>query len=145
MTDSTTDSFSFDSKNETMAKLNQLIAVLNGKKSQCQKAITEVYKNLRKPTLFEGISRIYQPLDEEGESLPPENKNIQYRSRQAIQETREALVESNVGDSVGSSPTPGIVSGRTVARRIESHRTHTREMAVQSHPLALSACFSKRG
>lgn len=76
-----------------MTKLNQIIAVLNGKKSQAQKALTEVYKKLQKPALFEGISRSYTPSDEDGESQPPEKKNVQYKSRDAINEARSALLE----------------------------------------------------
>ncbi|MCA9172982.1 MAG: hypothetical protein KDB14_00635 [Planctomycetales bacterium] len=76
-----------------MAKLNQIIAVVNGKKSRSQKALTEIYKQIQKQTLFEGISRIYQPLDEDGETQPPERKNVQYRARTAMQEARETLAE----------------------------------------------------
>jgi hypothetical protein len=76
-----------------MPKLNQIIAVLSGRKSQSQKDVTEVYKKLQKSALFEGISRVYQPVDEEGETLPPEQKNVQYSARQAIVDAREALSE----------------------------------------------------
>ena len=55
-----------------MTKLNQIVAVVNGKKSRAQKQLTEVYKKPQKPGLFEGISRTYQPSDEEGETLPAE-------------------------------------------------------------------------
>lgn len=74
-----------------MAKLNQIVAVLNGKKSQAQKAITEVYKKLQKAALFEGLSRSYTPLDDEGETQPSEKKNVQYKSRDAIADARAAL------------------------------------------------------
>ncbi|MEL6898354.1 MAG: hypothetical protein AAFP90_19835, partial [Planctomycetota bacterium] len=76
-----------------MTKLNQIIAVLNGKKSQTQKSLTEVHKRLQKPTLFDGISRSYQPIDEEGEKLPPETKNIQFTASEAITQARAAMVE----------------------------------------------------
>jgi len=76
-----------------VAKLNQIIAVVSGKKTRTQKAITEVYKKLQKSALFEGIARNYTPLDEEGETQPPEKKNVQYKSREAIAETRAALVD----------------------------------------------------
>ncbi len=76
-----------------MAKLNQIIAVLSGKKNQSQKDLTEIYKRLQKSALFDGISRTYQPLDEDGESQPPEKKNVQFTARQAIQEARRALVD----------------------------------------------------
>ena len=76
-----------------MAKLNQIIAVVNGKKSRGQKELTEIYKKLQKPTLFDGISRTYQPLDEEGETQPPEKKNVQYKAHEAIEEVRTALLD----------------------------------------------------
>lgn len=76
-----------------MPKLNQIIAVVSGKKSRGQKELTEVYKKLQKPTLFEGISRAYQPLDEEGETQPPEKKNVQYRVKGAIEEVRQSVVD----------------------------------------------------
>lgn len=76
-----------------MARLNQIIAVLVGRKSQSQKDLTEVYKKLQKSALFEGISRVYQPADEEGETLPPEGKKVQYSARQALTDARAALGE----------------------------------------------------
>jgi len=74
-----------------VAKLNQIIAVLSGKKSQSAKDITAIYKLLQKPALFEGISRTYQPLDEDGETQPPESKNVQYTVPQSITAVREAI------------------------------------------------------
>jgi len=74
-----------------MAKLNQVVAVVSGKKTQAQKAITEVYKKLQKSVLFEGISRRYSPTDEDGETQPDEKKNVQYKSRQAMADARAAL------------------------------------------------------
>lgn len=76
-----------------MPKLNQIIAVLSGRKSQSQKDITEVYKKLQKDALFDGISRVYLPVDEEGEALAPERKNVQYSARKAIADARTALSE----------------------------------------------------
>ncbi|MFT5524642.1 MAG: hypothetical protein ACI9HK_002599 [Pirellulaceae bacterium] len=76
-----------------MAKLNQIIAVVSGKKTRTQKALTEIYKKLQKETLFEGISRTYQPVDEVGELLPSERKNIQFKATDAIKEARETLRE----------------------------------------------------
>ncbi|PHS16484.1 MAG: hypothetical protein COA78_03920 [Blastopirellula sp.] len=75
------------------SKLNQIIAVVNGKKSRGQKDLTEIYKKLQKQTLFDGLSRTYQPLDEEGETQPPETKNIQYKANQAMEEARAALLD----------------------------------------------------
>jgi len=74
-------------------KLNQIIAVVSGKKSRSQKELTEVYKKLQKSTLFDGISRTYQPLDEEGETQPSEKKNVQFKAKDAMTEARAALLD----------------------------------------------------
>jgi hypothetical protein len=74
-------------------KLNQIIAVRDGKKTKVQKAITEVYHIVQKPTLFEGISRNYHPDTEDGETFPPENKQVQYTVKRAIGDVRESLSE----------------------------------------------------
>jgi hypothetical protein len=76
-----------------MGKLNQIIAVANGKKSQCQKAITEVYHKLQKDALLKGIARTYRPKDEDGDKLPSESKHVQYRVVHALVDASEALTE----------------------------------------------------
>lgn len=60
-----------------MAKLNQIIAIAAGRKSTSNATITEIYKTLQKDNLFKGVSRSYQPIDEEGERLPDENQMVQ--------------------------------------------------------------------
>jgi hypothetical protein len=76
-----------------MSKLNQIIAVANGKKTKCTASLTEVYKKLQKDDLFNGISRKYHPLDEDGETQPPEGKHIQYRVADALEEASNAITE----------------------------------------------------
>lgn len=76
-----------------MAKLNQIIALLNGKKTKTQKALTEIYHNLQKNTLFDGISRVYNPLDELGETQPPEKKLVQYKVSEALQTAQDVLTD----------------------------------------------------
>jgi len=69
-----------------MAKLNQIIAVEKGVKSQTLSKITELYQQLQKPALLSGISRTYQPKDEEGERYPPEATKVQVRVEDVIEE-----------------------------------------------------------
>lgn len=78
---------------KNMAKLNQIIAIVNGKKTKTDKAITEVYHNIQKPTMFEGIARSYKPSTEDGETFPPEKKLLQYKVNDAISEVSNALSE----------------------------------------------------
>lgn len=76
-----------------MTKLNQIIAVTSGKKTKCTAALTEVYKKLQKDDLFNGLSRKYHPVDDDGETLPSEKKNVQYGAGDAIEEGKKALTE----------------------------------------------------
>jgi uncharacterized protein with ParB-like and HNH nuclease domain len=76
-----------------MSKLNQIIAVVNGKKTKTAKAVTDVYHNIQKATMFEGIARSYRPSTEDGETFPPEKKLVQYKVNDAITEVSNALAE----------------------------------------------------
>jgi hypothetical protein len=74
-----------------MPKLNQIIAVANSRKSEAQGNITQVYKMLQKEVLLEGISRTYQPKDEDGEVFPPENKRVQITVRDALTDVKAIM------------------------------------------------------
>ena len=76
-----------------MAKLNQIIAVVDGKKSHVGRALIEIYHKLQKLDLFKGISKTYRPKDEEGDRLPPESKRVQYRVTDALSEAQRVLTE----------------------------------------------------
>jgi hypothetical protein len=74
-------------------KLNQIIAIANGKKAAATAAITEIYKVLQKPDLFGGFTRVYQPNDDEGEKLPSESKIVQQTVAANLRAAQEQLVE----------------------------------------------------
>ncbi len=74
-------------------KLNQIIAVVAGKKSKATATLTEIYHKIQKTALFDGISRVYQPRDEEGEKLPAEAKPIQVKVGDLINEAIISLID----------------------------------------------------
>ncbi|MQY12440.1 hypothetical protein SRB5_25740 [Streptomyces sp. RB5] len=74
-----------------MAKLNQIIAVEKGVKSKSHQDLTAAHHKLQKPALLSGISRTYQPKDEEGEQLPPESTRVQVRTDEVLRETAKVL------------------------------------------------------
>lgn len=76
-----------------MAKLNQIIAIEKGIKSQSVQQIAETQRKVTKSSLFSGISRTYRPKDEEGEQLPPESNKVQLTADEIIQKTREVLTK----------------------------------------------------
>ena len=73
-----------------MPKLNQIVAVVNGKKSDAEKAVTAIYQAVQKDTLFNGLTKTYVPLVGE-EELPSEKKQLQMKVADAINIFREAM------------------------------------------------------
>ncbi|TDD96848.1 hypothetical protein [Actinomadura rubrisoli] len=74
-----------------MAKLNQIIAVEKGAKSRAQRELTDIYHRIQKTPLLSGISRTYQPLDDEGEALPPESTRVQVKAEETLADAARAL------------------------------------------------------
>lgn len=74
-----------------MPKLNQIVAVVNGKKSEAQKGLTEVYRKCGVAELFTGLSRTYAPKNDGDEVLPSEGKQVQYTVAEALKEFQEVL------------------------------------------------------
>lgn len=60
-----------------MTALHQIIAIEKGVKNRVYAEITELHKAAQKAVLFEGISREYEPKNDDGEKLPAESKKVQ--------------------------------------------------------------------
>lgn len=60
-----------------MAKLNQMVAVRKGLRARVARATTDVYHQFQKPALFAGLTRTYQPREENGETFPTERQLVQ--------------------------------------------------------------------
>jgi hypothetical protein len=68
-----------------MPKLNQIIAIEKGIKSQAYAAVTLLHKAIQKPDLFNGFSKDYSPKgDDEDEKLPSERKRVQYNVTEVL-------------------------------------------------------------
>ena len=74
-----------------MARLNQIIAVEKGVKSKSFQDLTEAHHSVQKPALMSGLSRTYQPKDEEGEQLPPESTKVQIRVEEVLTQIGSTL------------------------------------------------------
>ena len=74
-----------------MAKLNQIIAVEKGVKAKSFADLTAAHHDVQKTALLSGLSRTYQPRDEEGEQLPPESTRVQVKAEDAIATTAATL------------------------------------------------------
>lgn len=58
-------------------QLHTVLAVRDGVKSRKTAQLTETHRLATKTDLYEGLTRSYQPRAEDGDPLPPENKNVQ--------------------------------------------------------------------
>lgn len=76
-----------------LGKLNQVIATVSSKKTKATQVLTDAYHRIQKADLFAGISKTYQPKDEEGDRLPPEQKSIQVKANDLIRDAVQALTE----------------------------------------------------
>lgn len=76
-----------------MPKLNQIIAIQAGKKTQAKETLTEAYHKLKKPELLSGIVRTYQPRDDGGEPQPDERKMVQLKVNETIRQVMRDLIE----------------------------------------------------
>lgn len=66
--------------------LAQIVAVVQGVKTRTEKALTAAHHLTQRPQPFVGITRIYQPRDEDGEPMPAETAQIQARVPEIIQD-----------------------------------------------------------
>lgn len=73
-------------------RLSQIIAVEKGVKSKATRTLTDAYHNLAKSPLLSGISRTYQPKDDEADHLPSESTLVQIKTGDVIAGITEDLV-----------------------------------------------------
>ncbi len=74
-----------------MAKLNQIIAVSKGVKSESLRSLTAAHRDVQKQPLLSGISRTYRPKDDEGERLPAESTRVQLTAQGVIRDVKASL------------------------------------------------------
>ena len=75
-----------------MTKLCQVVAIEKGVKNKASRVETDLYHVLAKTQLFNGLSRVYTPKDDEdGDKLPAESQAVQVKSEKVIEELSEAL------------------------------------------------------
>ncbi|THV42165.1 hypothetical protein [Glycomyces buryatensis] len=74
-----------------MTKLNQIIAIEKSVKNKAAKSLGDAGRELNKAPLLSGISRNYQPKDEEGEQLPPESTKVKRRVEDQLSEVADSM------------------------------------------------------
>lgn len=74
-----------------MTKLSQIIAVEKGVKSDAARRVTDLHRDVQKQPLLSGISRTYQPRDDEGDKLPPESARVQINAEDVLSQAAGIL------------------------------------------------------
>lgn len=106
-----------------MAKLNQIVALVAGKKTRLEKEYGDLNKTLQKHDLFNGLSRTYRSIEDNGEKLPAETKNIVKTVDEIINEACTRLVD--IFDAVATQETGNcsakaniVVNGTTILSNV---------------------------
>ena len=106
-----------------MPKLNQIIAVEKGVKSKSFADLTDAHHAVQKTAPLAGISRVYQPKDEEGEQLPPESTRVQLKTEEILAQVAATLtrlfdVTATKDWSNLAARADVTVDGRTIVRDV---------------------------
>jgi hypothetical protein len=104
-----------------VAKLNQIIAVSKGVKSDTLRSLTDAHRDVQKQPLLSGISRTYQPKDDDGERLPAESTRVQLTAVNVIAGMKTSL--ARLFDVVATLDTANtvakadvVVDGKTIVK-----------------------------
>jgi len=74
-----------------MPKLNQVIASEKTTKARIYSEVTELHHLTEKPDLFNGFSKTYRKISEEGEDLPSERKKVTMMAESALLQLQTLL------------------------------------------------------
>lgn len=73
-------------------RLNQVVALVKGKKTRIQQLLTTVHRGWAKERVA-GISRTYTPTEENGENLQPEHRSVQLKVPKELARIRAELTD----------------------------------------------------
>jgi len=76
-----------------VARLNQIIAVAKTVKADTNKIITDAHHVMMKGPLLAGLTRVYQPRIDDGETLPGEASRVQVRVPDVLADVKAAWVK----------------------------------------------------
>ncbi len=103
--------------------LNKLIAIESGVKSKTKRTETDLYHRLQKTALLNGITRTYQPKDEDGDRLPSETTLVQVKTEEVLKELGAELTrlfDVTLTKEVGNSEAKAdvVVDGKTLLKQV---------------------------
>lgn len=76
-----------------MTQLNQIVAVAKGKKAKAARSLTDAYHVIQKAAPLNGLSRTYEPKDEDGDRLPGESVHVQVKVEDLLKNVSQSLTD----------------------------------------------------
>ena len=70
-------------------KLHEVVAIRKGVKSRTYGELTELFKKAQKADLYQGLSREFQPTDDDGETFPSESRSVQLEANDVLKRARK--------------------------------------------------------
>lgn len=109
-----------------MAKLAHIAVKLDGMKTRVAKEVTELYKLVQKPAMFQGYVRTYEPYTQSGdraETLPPEQQLVQVRAKEVLAQAAASmseLINLTYQQDIGNTEAKAdiVVDGVTLAKQL---------------------------
>lgn len=103
--------------------LNKLIAIESGVKTATKRKETDLYHVLQKSALLNGISRTYQPKDDDADKLPSETTLVQVKVEKVVRELATELTrlfDVTLTKEMGNSQAKAdvIVDGKTLLKQV---------------------------
>lgn len=105
----------------TTTRLNQLLAVVKGVRNTATRDITDVFRVLDKTASFNGMTRTYEPLDDNGEQLPSESVIVQRNVTEVTNKVLDIMrrlfdvnAEIDVTNTIAIANV--VIDGKTVAQ-----------------------------
>lgn len=75
-----------------MSRLSHVVAVSKGVKSQADATMTKAHHSVQRVEGLKGLSRVYQPLNDEELPKPPESTRVQVTAADVIKEIQADLI-----------------------------------------------------
>jgi hypothetical protein len=76
-----------------MPLLHEILAIEKGTKTRVARALTDLHKSSQKSDLYNGFTKTYEPLSEDGVQYPPEQKQVQLVANTVVGEAAATLAE----------------------------------------------------
>lgn len=73
-------------------KMSQVVAIDKGVKQRHVDLMTHFHRLSDKPGLFSGLSKVYLPKDEEGETYPPQSQKVEHDVRVLLEDLGSSYV-----------------------------------------------------